>query len=86
MQKLLDKEDVMEKKNVLLQPMFRDLKSIIRHMSYTDEYKIVREYLDNRTLLLKQFDNDTSAERCQEGLKLLELEYAKLLRKQKQQL
>lgn len=52
MQKLLDKEEVMEKKNVLLQPIFRDIKSAIRHMSYTEDYKIIKEYLDNRTLLL----------------------------------
>ena len=52
MQKLLDKEEVMEKKNVLLQPLFRDLKSAIRHMTYTDEYKLIKEYLDNRTILL----------------------------------
>jgi hypothetical protein len=52
MQKLLDKEDVMEKKNVLLQPIFRDLKSAIRHMTYTDEFKIIKEYLDNRTTIL----------------------------------
>jgi len=38
MQRLLDKEDVMEKKNVLLQPVFRDLKSAIRHMTYTEEF------------------------------------------------
>ncbi len=52
MQKILDKEDVMEKKNVLLQPMFRDLKSAIRHMTYTEEYKLIKEYLDNRTIMI----------------------------------
>ncbi len=50
---MLDKEDVMEKKNVLLQPMFRDIKSAIRHMTYTDEYKLLKEYLDNRSLIIK---------------------------------
>jgi hypothetical protein len=43
MQKLLDKDDVMEKKNVLLQPIFRDIKSAIRHMTNTDEYKLIKE-------------------------------------------
>jgi hypothetical protein len=62
----------MEKKNVLLQPMFRDIKSAIRHMTYTDEYKLMKEYIDNRELLIKQYGGTTKSERCQEGLKLLE--------------
>ena len=48
MQKLLDKEDVMQKKNSFLQPLYRDLKSAIKHMTYSEEYKIMREYLMNR--------------------------------------
>ena len=86
MQRLLDKEDVMEKKNALLQPLFRDLKSAIRHMTYTEEYKTIKEYLDNRALLLQQYGGDASSARCQEGLKMLEREYARLLRKQKEAL
>jgi hypothetical protein len=46
----------MEKKNLLLQPIFRDLKSIIKHMSLTDEYKLLKEYIDNRALILKNYD------------------------------
>ena len=72
MQKLLDKEEVIEKKNVLLQPIFRDFKSCIKHMTYTDEYKLLQEYLDNRTLILRQFGSQHSSSRCQEGLRLLE--------------
>lgn len=64
MQKLLDKEDVIEKKNLLLQPLFRDLKSAIRHMTHTEEYKLIREYLDNRTLLLQQFGGNADSQRC----------------------
>jgi len=52
MQKLLDKEGVMEKKNLLLQPLFRDLKSIIKHMTFTEEYKLLREYIENRNIIL----------------------------------
>lgn len=52
MQKLLDKDDVMEKKNVLLQPIFRDIKSAIRHMTNTEEYKLIKEYIDNRNTLI----------------------------------
>ena len=76
----------MEKKNVLLQPLFRDLKSAIRHMTYTDEYKLIKEYLDNRTILLAQYGNQPESERCQEGLRLLEREYSKLLKRQTQQI
>ena len=43
----------MEKKNVLLQPIFRDIKSSIKHMTYTDEYKMLKEYVDNRNLLIR---------------------------------
>ena len=44
MQKLLDKEEVMEKKNVLMQPIFRDIKSAIRFMTNTEEHKLLKEY------------------------------------------
>lgn len=73
----------MEKKNALLQPIFRDLKSAIKHMTYTDEFKILKEYMDNRTMLIRQFGGTTESARCQEGLKLLEEQYAKLLKRQK---
>lgn len=52
-------------------------------MTYTDEFKLLKEYVDNRTLILKQFGNSTESSKCQEGLKLLEEEYAKLLKKQR---
>jgi hypothetical protein len=35
MQKLLDKEEVIEQKNAILQPLFRDIKSAIKFMTYT---------------------------------------------------
>lgn len=59
MQKLLDKEDVMEKKNLLLQPLFRDLKSMIKHMSLTEEYKLLKEYMDSRQLILQNYPEDS---------------------------
>lgn len=52
MQKILDKESTMDKKNVFLQPLFRDLKSMIKHMTYTEEYKLMAEYIANRNLVL----------------------------------
>lgn len=60
--------------------MFRDIKSCIKHMTYTDEFKTLKEYVDNRTLLINQYSENSA--RCQEGLQLLEREYAKLLKKQ----
>lgn len=77
MQKLLDKEDVMERKNMFLQPIFRDLKSMIKHMSHTEEYKILKEYIDNRNAILTQYPAESA--RAQKGTKMLEQEYAKLL-------
>jgi len=55
MQKLLDKEDIMEKKNLLLQPIFRDLKSMIKHMTYTDEFKLMKEFMDGRNQILANY-------------------------------
>lgn len=55
MQALLDKDEVMEKKNLFLQPLFRDIKTTIKHMSYTEEYKILKEYVDNRNILLHNY-------------------------------
>ena len=71
----------MEQKNTLLQPIFRDLKSAIKYMTYTDEFKILKEYVNNRNHLIQQFGGDDKAASCQEGLKLLEAEYAKLIHK-----
>jgi len=84
MQKLLDKEDVMEKKNLLLQPLFRDLKSQIRHMSHTEEFKLLKEYVDARHAVLQNFPADSA--KGQQGLALLQAEYAKLLANYKRSL
>ena len=54
MQQILDNEEIIDQKNVLLQPIFRDLKSQIRHMSFSPEFKITREYISQRKLLLTQ--------------------------------
>lgn len=48
MQSILDKDESMQKKNSFLQPLFRDIKTKIRHMTYTPEYKIMREYIKTR--------------------------------------
>jgi hypothetical protein len=54
MQQILDNEEIIDQKNVLLQPIFRDLKSQIRHMSFSPEFKITREYISQRKLLINQ--------------------------------
>ena len=81
MQKLLDKEDVMAKKNSLLQPLYRDLKTTIKHMTYTPEYKIMRQYVRNRALILNALPEGSS--KATDGIKALETQYAKLLRNQR---
>ena len=53
MEALLNNQDIIEKKNVLLQPLYRDIKSQIRHMTFTPEFEIMREYLSKR----KQLEN-----------------------------
>eukprot|EP00347_Sterkiella_histriomuscorum_P012490 403368376 len=78
MQKILDNESIMEKKNLHLQPIFRDLKSIIKHMSYTEEYRILKEYMDGRAQIIRSIGENS--EKGKEGLEMLEVEYAKLLR------
>lgn len=37
MQKLLDNEEIIEKKNQFLQPIYRDIKATISHMTNTNE-------------------------------------------------
>lgn len=60
----------MEKKNLLLQPLFRDLKSAIKHMSYTEEHRLLKEYMDNRALIIKSLGENS--EKGKEGLDKLE--------------
>lgn len=53
MQKVLDKEEVITKKNDFLQPLYRDIKTAVKHMTYTPTFKLMREYLRNRQLILE---------------------------------
>lgn len=53
-------------------------------MTFTEEYKILKEYIDNRTLILQNYDPNSESGKA--GLKALEQEYAKLLRNYKRQL
>lgn len=54
---------------------------MIKHMTYTEEYKILKEYVDNRNLILN--NHAAESEKAKEGIKLLEEEYARLLRNYK---
>ncbi len=49
--------------------MFRDLKSMIKHMSLTEEMKLIREYVEGRNLILKNYNAESEAGK--EGLDLL---------------
>jgi hypothetical protein len=51
MQSLLDNQQTIEQKNQLLQPLFRDIKAHIRHMTHTPEFEICREYVQKRAHL-----------------------------------
>jgi hypothetical protein len=77
MQKLLDKEDVMEKKNSFMQPIYRDIKTTIKHMTNTPEYKILREYERNRQLILAALPAESA--KAKDGFAELKQSYAKLL-------
>lgn len=67
LQKLMDNEQIMRKKNAYLQPIYRDLKTTIRHMTFTEEYKLMREYTYNRQLILNACVE--GSEKANEGLK-----------------
>lgn len=78
MQKLLDKEEIMDKKNGFLQPLYRDIKTTIKHMTYTPEFKVMREYISNRNMVIKTINADSTKGKM--ILESLKLQYAKLLR------
>jgi hypothetical protein len=50
-------------------------------MTYTEEYKTLREYIRNRTLILNALPE--GSQKAKEGLEALRNEYARLLQNQK---
>ena len=50
-------------------------------MTYSEEYKIMREYLTNRGRILNALPEGSS--KAAEGLEALKIEYVKLLRNQR---
>ena len=77
MQGILDSKEVIKKKNEILQPLYRQLKSTIRHMTHSEEYKLLREYTRNRQLILNTLPEESS--KAQEGLEALKKHYSKLI-------
>ena len=81
MQAVLDNQLVIEKKNKLLQPIFRDIKSQIRHMSFTPEYEIFRDYVTKRRQIENSVKAQTNEAWKQNSLDQLKELYAILLAK-----
>jgi hypothetical protein len=79
MKKILDNQQVIDQKNALLQPIFRDLKSKIRHMTFSPEFELMREYLMKRRELISATKGRIGEEELEGALKELQLNYAKLL-------
>lgn len=75
-QKVLDSKDVIKAKNVLLQPIYRELKNCIRHMDSDSDQRLLKEYYDNRQLILKNLPADS--EKAKHGLEKLKQNYKKL--------
>jgi len=80
MQDILDNTEVIEQKNTLLQPLFRDIKAHIRHMSHTPEFELMREYVQKKKLVERSMASSVVEEKKQKQvLEKLQLQYAKLL-------
>ena len=75
----MDNKAVLDRKNMLMQPLFRDLKSQIRHMSHTPEFSLMQEYLTARKELQASIVNQKKAAQT-EILDKLKTSYADLLR------
>lgn len=78
MQKLLDSEEVISRKNNFLQPLYRDLKTTIKHMTFTPEFKILREYLRDRTHLIGSLPENSK--QMKKELSQLNAKYADMIR------
>jgi hypothetical protein len=80
MQDILDNTEVIDQKNTMLQPLFRDIKAHIRHMTHTPEFDLMREYVQKKKLVERSMANSVVDKTKQkEVLDKLQLQYAKLL-------
>ena len=81
MQAVLDNQQTAERKNKMLQPIFREIKSQIRHMSFNPEFELMREYLHKRTQLERAISGTKSSEERKVILAGLKKMYAAILAK-----
>ena len=86
MQDVLDNQLVIERKNKLLQPLFRDIKSQIRHMSFTPEFEIIREYVSKHKQIQNSVKAMSNAEFKEKQLGQLKELYSMLLAKRQQKI
>ena len=86
MQSLLDNQQQIDRKNKLLQPIFREMKGLIRHMSFNPEFELMREYITKRNQFDKTLQGTKSPEeRTQIMLKLKKM-YAAILAQRQNEL
>ena len=83
MQSILDNNNIIEKKNKLLQPLFRDIKSQIRHMTHTPEYELMREYISKRQQILNSARGQADKNYAESAVGELRKLYGVLLAKRK---
>ena len=79
MQAVLDNQQQIDRKNKLLQPIFRDLKGLIRHMSFNPEFELMREYITKRNKFEKTLQGTKSPEECTQIMLKLKKMYAAIL-------
>lgn len=86
MQDLLDNQNVIAQKNKLLQPIFRDIKANIRHMTHTPEFELMREYVEKRNILLESVRGLKDQASQDKVMKEFRDNYAKLLALKQQEI
>ena len=86
MQALLDNKSIIDKKNKLLQPIFRDVKSQIKHMTHTPEFELMREYLSMREQIVTSGEGAGDNTATARKLNKLRAYYGVLLAKRKKEI
>lgn len=77
---------MIEKKNHLLQPIFRDIKSLIRHMTHTPEYELMQDYIYKRDQILNSPEGKLNEAKTQAKVEQLRELYGALLAKRKREM
>ena len=86
MQALLDNQDLIEKKNQMLQPIFRDIKSLIRHMTHTPEYELMQDYIYKRDQILNSPEGKLNQAQTEAKVEQLRELYGALLAKRRREM